>query len=217
MSDPVELAFLDAYAAGVFVVDVRRQRRTRSGDREPLSPWVMTVAASTQTREFASTLTLTADSGDTSPSTAPRSPPAPAPLPVVDGRRPAVQRRAVRAPGTAGTFTGKIVVCDRGGGIGRVDKGYNVRQGGAAGMILYNPTLADMETDNHWLPTIHVADGTELLAFLAAHTGVTGAFTAGAAAQRPGRRHGGVLLARSGGPVHQARHHRAGRADPGRR
>ena len=29
-------------------------------------------------------------------------------------------------------------------------------------MVLYNPTLADIETDNHWLPTVHLADGTEL-------------------------------------------------------
>ena len=42
----------------------------------------------------------------------------------------------------------------------RVEKGFNVLQGGAAGMILYNPTLADVETDNHWLPTVHLADGT---------------------------------------------------------
>ena len=36
-------------------------------------------------------------------------------------------------------------------------------------MILYNPTLADTETDNHWLPAVHLADGTAFLAFMAAH------------------------------------------------
>ena len=39
-------------------------------------------------------------------------------------------------------------------------------------MILYNPTLADVETDNHWLPTVHLADGTDFVAFLNGHTGV---------------------------------------------
>ena len=29
-------------------------------------------------------------------------------------------------------------------------------QGGAAGMVLYNPAPADIETDNHWLPTVHL-------------------------------------------------------------
>jgi hypothetical protein len=46
-------------------------------------------------------------------------------------------------------------------------------------MILYNPTLADVETDNHFLPAVHLADGTPFLAFMAGHTGVTASFTAG--------------------------------------
>jgi hypothetical protein len=47
-------------------------------------------------------------------------------------------------------------------------------------MVLYNRTLADTETDNHWLPTVHLADGTEFSAFMAAHpAGVTASFTAG--------------------------------------
>ena len=55
----------------------------------------------------------------------------------------------------AGTATGKIVACQRGAN-GRVDKGFNVLPGGAAGMILYNPIKQDVETDNHWLPAIHL-------------------------------------------------------------
>ncbi len=46
-------------------------------------------------------------------------------------------------------------------------------------MILYNPTLADVETDNHWLPTVHLADGTDFKAFMLANASVTGSFTAG--------------------------------------
>jgi hypothetical protein len=45
--------------------------------------------------------------------------------------------------------------------------------------VLYNPTLADIETDNHWLPTVHLADGTEFKSFMTTHAGVTGSFTAG--------------------------------------
>ncbi|MGB8382598.1 MAG: S8 family serine peptidase, partial [Dermatophilaceae bacterium] len=37
----------------------------------------------------------------------------------------------------------------------------------------------DVETDNHFLPTIHLADGTALLAFLAANPEATGSFAAG--------------------------------------
>ena len=40
--------------------------------------------------------------------------------------------------------------------------------------------LADTETDNHFLPTVHLADGTPFLAFTTAHpNGLTASFTAG--------------------------------------
>ncbi len=58
-TDPVELAFLDAYAAGVFVSASAGNDGPGAATANHLSPWVLTVAASTQTREFASTLTLT--------------------------------------------------------------------------------------------------------------------------------------------------------------
>jgi hypothetical protein len=70
------------------------------------------------------------------------------------------------------------VACQR-GVVGRVEKGFNVLQGGAAGMVLYNQPLADVETDNHWLPTVHLADGTDFVAFVSAHPGAIATFTAG--------------------------------------
>jgi len=72
-------------------------------------------------------------------------------------------------------------VCQR-GVTGRAEKGYNVLQGGAVGMILYNQSTAvtDLETDNHYLPTIHVqyTDGAALLSFIAANTNVQATLTA---------------------------------------
>ncbi len=53
-------------------------------------------------------------------------------------------------------------------------------------MILYNPALADIETDNHWLPTVHLADGTDFLAFMNANPGATASFTAGVKANGQG-------------------------------
>ena len=80
-------------------------------------------------------------------------------------------------PFAAGSVAGKIVVCQR-GNTGRAQKGYNVLQGGAVGMILYNQSTAvtDVETDNHFLPATHIqyADGQALLAFIAANTNVPG-------------------------------------------
>jgi hypothetical protein len=48
-------------------------------------------------------------------------------------------------------------------------------------MILYNPIKMDVETDNHWLPAIHV-DGpsTALLAFVNGHTNVMATWAQGA-------------------------------------
>ncbi len=178
-TDPVEMAFLDAYAAGVFVSTSAGNDGPGAGTANHVSPWVMTVAASTQTREFASTLTLTAGNGDTfTTQGASITAGVGSALPVVLSSAAPYSRPLCDAPAAPGTFTGKIVACQRGVNA-RVEKGFNVLQGGAAGMILYNPTLADIETDNHWLPTVHLADGSDFVSFMTGHTGVTGSFTAG--------------------------------------
>jgi hypothetical protein len=176
--DPVELAFLDAYAAGVFVAAAAGNEGPGAGTANHLSPWVTAVGASTQRREFASTLTLSAG-GATRTFDGASITAGAGPAPVVLAGSLADYDDLCTAPAPAGAFTGKIVACKRGGNP-RVEKGYNVKQGGAAGMILYNPALADTETDNHWLPAVHLPDGAPFLAFLAAHPqGVTGTFTAG--------------------------------------
>jgi hypothetical protein len=173
-SDPVELAFLDAYAAGVFVSTSAGNEGPGAGTANHLSPWTTSVAASTQTREFATTLTLgSADGATFTADGASITQGIDTPLPVVLASAAPYSDALCSDPAAPGTFTGKIVACERGGDVARALKGFNVLQGGAAGMILYNPTLADIETDNHWLPTVHLADGTDFLAFMGAHTGVT--------------------------------------------
>ncbi len=180
LTDSTELAFLDAYNAGVFVAASAGNSGPTASTANHLAPWVTTVAASTQTREFASTLTLTADGGSTFTVDGASITSGAGPLPIVLASDAPYSDTICNHPAPAGTFTGKIVVCRRGTNA-RIAKGYNVLQGGAAGMILYNPTQADIETDNHWLPAVHVADGTQMTAFIGAHTGITATFTAGAA------------------------------------
>ena len=178
-TDVVELAFLDAYGAGVFVAASAGNSGPGASTVDHRSPWVSTIAASTQTREFQSTLTLTGGGGATATFTgASITAGVTTPLPVVLSSAAPYSRPLCDAPAPAGTFTGKIVACRRGVNA-RVEKGFNVLQGGAAGMILYNPTLADVETDNHWLPTVHLADGTDFLEFMAANPTPTATFTAG--------------------------------------
>jgi hypothetical protein len=177
-SDPVELAFLDAYAANVFVSASAGNDGPGAGTVNHLSPWVATVAASTQTREFASTLTVHAGNGDTFTMDGASITPGAGPAPIVLSSEAPYSNTLCTAPAPPGTFTGKIVACQRGGN-NRVDKGFNVLQGGAVGMVLYNPTLADVETDTHWLPAVHLADGTTFVAFMNSHAGETASFPAG--------------------------------------
>ena len=71
----------------------------------------------------------------------------------------------------AAVVSDTIVLCKRGIN-GRVAKSVNVLAGGGAGMILYNPTPQDVETDNHWVPAIHLdaSAGAQALAFTSAHS-----------------------------------------------
>lgn len=183
-TDPVELAFLDAYGAGVFVSTSAGNDGPGTGTANHLAPWVTTVGASTQTRAFQSTLTVTG-SGAPFVTTGASITAGAGPFPVVLASAPPYSDALCQQAAPAGLFAGKIVACQRGTNA-RVDKGYNVKQGGAEGMILYNPSLADIETDNHWLPTVHLADGTGFLAYLAANPGATATFTAGAKAAGQG-------------------------------
>lgn len=57
-ADPVELAFLDAYAAGVFVAASAGNDGPGEGTVNHVSPWLTSAAASTQERAFESTLTV---------------------------------------------------------------------------------------------------------------------------------------------------------------
>ncbi len=72
--------------------------------------------------------------------------------------------------------------------MGRVQKGFNVKQGGAAGMLLINPVVEDTETDNHFLPAVHFDQpaGAQIESFLSTHTGVMATFTTGAKANGQG-------------------------------
>nr|BFE89126.1 hypothetical protein GCM10020093_117270 [Planobispora longispora] len=178
-TDPVELAFLDAYAAGVLVSASAGNAGPGADTVDHVSPWVTTVAASTQTRTFQSTITLAGSGG--AAATLKGASITGSRLPAAGGARvgSAVLERAVHHPGAPGLFTGKIVACER--GPGRVIKSFNVRQGGAAGMILYNTSPLDVMTDNHWLPTVHIdkPETDALLAFLSANPGATASFTQG--------------------------------------
>jgi subtilisin family serine protease len=185
-TDAVEIAFLDAVNAGISVNASAGNSGPGSGTSDHGGPWTTTVGASTGPRSFTSTLHLTADGGatfDMPGFTLTNG--ISSPTPVVLAQSITGEDAICSKKLTAGTATGKIVACQRGSNA-RIDKGYNVSLGGAAGMILYNPIAMDTETDNHWLPAIHV-DGppTALLAFINGHTNVMATWAQGTPTATP--------------------------------
>jgi uncharacterized repeat protein (TIGR01451 family) len=179
-ADVVELAFLDAYNAGVFVAASAGNSGPTPETVAHRGPWVTTVAASTQNRAFENTATVTADGGASLTLHGASLTQGVGPAPVVV---PTSNPFCIGAF-PAGSVAGQIVVCQRGGGPGRAEKGYDVLQGGAVGMILYNnaANVTDLETDNHYLPAIHIqyADGQALLNFISTHTNIQATLTQGA-------------------------------------
>jgi len=180
-TDAVELAFLDAYAAGVAVNASAGNDGPGASTANHAGPWVTTVAASTFDRQYSSTLTLTSSDAATYSKAGSTLTQGVTDAPVVLAAAvPGYDGGALcLTPFAADSLTGQVVVCQRGEN-GRVEKGYNAAQGGAAGMILYNPTASDVETDNHFLPTIHLeGPNTDLLAFLGGHPDVTATWAVG--------------------------------------
>ena len=183
-TDPVELAFLDAFNAGISVNASAGNSGPGAATSDHGGPWVTTVGASTGPRSFNSTLHLTADGGatlDVSGVTLTNGISSATPV-VLAASLPGEDAlcQSTLAPGTA---TGKVVLCNRGIN-GRIDKGRRVLAGGAVGMILTNNSAAvtDLESDNHYLPAIQTQFNSNAIAnFVSGHTNVRATWAQGTA------------------------------------
>ncbi len=184
--NPDDFAFLDAYAAGVFVATSAGNSGPSENTVNHLGGWTTTVAASTTDRFFESTLTLSSSNRKTLTlkgasitngiSTA---------TPVVLASD--FGDEYCQSEFSAGSVTGKVVVCVRGIND-RVAKSYNVKAGGAVGLIMYNPYLRGTAVDNHFIPTVHLEydAGESLMNFINANPGISAKFTKGAKAKTLG-------------------------------
>lgn len=179
-------AFLDAYAAGVFVaVSAGNSGPDPSTIGSPANaPWVMSVAASTHDRQFVADVTLQSGADQLTVSGVSITPGV-ADKPVVNAATLGDELCENPLPDVV---SGTIVICKRGVNA-RAEKSFNVAAGGGAGMILYNPTVQDVETDNHWVPTVHLdaPAGTQVVSFTVEHSGtmVLGTLTSGEATIDP--------------------------------
>ncbi len=170
-SDAVSIAFLDAYDAGIFVAASAGNSGPGADTVAHREPWTTTVAASTSDSIFLGNLDVYAAGKHRLYQGL-----------SVTGEIPALTPLVLAAdygdalclnPFPPATFSGEIVVCQR-GTISRYDKSKNVAAGGAGGLVLYNANLTDtLNHDKHYLPSIHISSqqGTALLNFLAANPG----------------------------------------------
>lgn len=156
--DPVEIAYLNATTAGVFVA-------ASAGNSGPgnavahISPWIMTVAASTHDRQSFADVNLGNGAAYTGAST----------FASILPSAPMVLSSSIPAPGVSvnnanlcllnsldtGAAVGKIVVCDRGTNF-LVEKSAEVKRVGGIGMVLINPVTSDLVAVFHSVPTVHL-------------------------------------------------------------
>lgn len=166
-------AFLNARQAGIFVATSAGNSGPGSGTvgSPANAPWLLTVGNSSHDRSFSNRLTaLTRQDGTSLPAIDGRSMTGPLPATGIVYAGDFGDALCLNAF-ASGTFSGRIVVCDRGINA-RVEKGGNVLAGGAGGYILANDEASgdSLVGDAHYLPAVHItyADGVALKAWLAA-------------------------------------------------
>jgi subtilisin family serine protease len=165
--DPVQVAYLFAADAGVFVSASAGNSGPTTATVAHPGPWLTTVAAGTHNRNGSGSVTLGNGTTYTGASIASAVGPAPFIRSTdagLSGADPTALRLCFAAVDNAGNpvldpakVAGKIVLCDRGTNA-RVNKSLAVKESGGIGMVLVNTSPNSLNADFHSVPTVHVAD-----------------------------------------------------------
>ena len=173
--DPVEISFMFAAAAGIFVAESAGNSGPTTATVAHPGPWTTTVAAGTHNRNGAGSITLGNGVTYTGASvatavTAPLIDSIAAGLAGADPTQVALCYSSADGGNVLdpALVAGKIVVCKR-GVTARVNKSLAVQEAGGVGMVLYNSPDNSLNADFHFVPTVHVslADGTAIKAYAA--------------------------------------------------
>lgn len=163
--DPVEIAFLFAADAGVFVATSAGNSGPSTSTVAHPGPWVTTVAASTHNRDGAGSTTLGNSTTYAGASMATLG--GVGPLPFIDSVAAGLpgatldQLRLCYSAADGGAVldpakvAGKIVLCER-GVTARVNKSLAVKEAGGLGMILVNSSNSSLNADLHAVPSVHL-------------------------------------------------------------
>jgi hypothetical protein len=161
-ADPVEISFLFAARAGVFVAESAGNSGPATSTVAHPSPWTTTVAAGTHNRSGQGSVTL--GNGATyygaSLATAVTAPLIDSTAAGVAGADPTQVALCYSSLDGGNVLdpakvAGKIVVCDR-GVTARVNKSFAVQEAGGVGMILLNTSPNSINADFHFVPTVHL-------------------------------------------------------------
>jgi len=182
VNDPVELAFLSAASAGIFVSASAGNSGPGASTLDHASPWLTTVAATTAVpREGTVVLGDGKKYVGTRLVQKPlRSTPLVLPSAVAVAGKPAADVAVCLAGTLSAEARGKVVICDR-GVSNRVDKSAEVARVGGAGLVLTNPTPNSTDADAHTVPTVHLdaAAGAKVKAYAASAKKPTVSFAVG--------------------------------------
>jgi subtilisin family serine protease len=169
--DSVEVAYLFAADAGVFVATSAGNNGPTASTVAHISPWLASVAAGTHNRSGTATVTL----GDGSSFTGASLTDAVGPAQLVRstsvgkaGADPTQVELCFLGTLDPAKAAGKIVQCDRGVNA-RVEKSAAVKEAGGVGMVLTNVTPGSLNADLHTVPTVHLPDTNRaaILAYIA--------------------------------------------------
>jgi subtilisin family serine protease len=184
--DPVELAFLLAADAGVFVAaSAGNEGADGASTAAHNSPWLTSVGMSTHDRSYRAKVVFKEGPRFTGSSLNDKGLSNHRVILASQAAATGITRTnaALCLPGTLNPqrVNRKIVVCDRGENA-RVEKSQVVADAGGMGMILVNLVPGTLDADLHTVPTIHVDDNTGVALkrlLRAAESQLTAQFTAG--------------------------------------